>query len=62
MPVMASTGMWSSFASYRPFSRWMPPGPEVARQTPIFPVAFACAVAMKAAASSWWTSTKRILS
>lgn len=50
MPVMASTGMWSSFASYSPFSRWMPP--EVARQTPIWPVALACAVAMNAAASS----------
>ena len=34
MPVMASTGTWSSLASYRPFSRWMAPGPEVARQTP----------------------------
>src|SRR4051794_20817912 len=40
----------------------MPPGPEVARQTPIRPVAFACPVAMKAAASSWCTSTKRISS
>ncbi len=30
----------------------MPPGPEVARQTPILPVTFAYAQAMKAAASS----------
>ena len=41
MPVMASTGMWSSFASYRPFSRWMAPGPEVDRHTPSLPVALA---------------------
>ena len=41
MPVIASTGMWSSLASYRPLSRWMPPGPDVARQTPILPVALA---------------------
>ena len=37
-PVMASTGAWSSLASYRPLSRWMPPGPEVAMHTPIRPV------------------------
>src|SRR6266540_2595855 len=30
---MASTGTWSSLASYRPLIRWSPPGPEVARHT-----------------------------
>ena len=52
MPVMASTGMWSSFASYRPFTRCSPPGPDVARHTPSLPVVLAYAVAMNAAASS----------
>ena len=33
-PTMATTGTWSSLASYRPFSRWMAPGPEVAMQMP----------------------------
>ena len=33
-PTIATTGTWSSLASYRPLSRWMAPGPEVARQTP----------------------------
>src|SRR5690348_8961851 len=59
MPVMASTGTWSSFASYRPLSRWIAPGPEVARQTPSLPVALAYAVAMNAAASSWCTRKNR---
>src|SRR5690242_9442994 len=59
MPVMASTGTWSSLASYRPLSRWIAPGPEVARQTPSLPVALAYAVAMNAAASSWCTRKNR---
>src|SRR2546421_3099104 len=37
----------------------MPPGPDVARHTPIFPVALAYAPAMNAAASSWCTRTNR---
>src|SRR5579859_1166910 len=40
----------------------MPPGPEVARQTPNLPVNFAYPQAMKAAASSWRTCMNRILS
>ena len=59
MPVMASTGAWSSFASYSPLSRWIAPGPDVARHTPSFPVALAYAVAMNAAASSWCTRKNR---
>src|SRR5437868_5478240 len=59
-PTMATTGWWSSFASYKPFSRWMAPGPDVARQTPTSPVNLACAQAMNAAISSWRTCTKRI--
>ena len=37
-PMRATTGWWSMAASYKPFSRWMAPGPEVARQTPTSPV------------------------
>ena len=40
-PTIATTGTWSSFASYRPLSRWIAPGPEVAMQTPNLPVNFA---------------------
>src|SRR3954447_13679465 len=40
----------------------MPPGPEVATQTPMRPVYFAYPTAAKAAASSWRTCTKRSLS
>src|SRR2546423_2896884 len=58
-PTIATTGTWSSLASYRPLSRWIAPGPEVARQTPSLPVALAYAVAMNAAASSWCTRKKR---
>ncbi len=36
-PTIATTGTWSSFASYRPLRRWMAPGPEVAAQTPTLP-------------------------
>lgn len=60
MPVTASTGAWSSLASYSPLSRWIAPGPDVARHTPSRPVAFACAVAMNAAASSWRTRKNSI--
>src|SRR5205823_5599347 len=52
-PTMATTGWWSSLASYRPLSRWMAPGPEVAMHTPTSPVNLAWAHAMKAASSSW---------
>src|SRR5438094_893740 len=61
-PVIATTGAMSSFASYRPFNRWIPPGPEVAMHAPSFPVNLAYAHAAKAAASSWRTSTKRMSS
>jgi hypothetical protein len=37
-PTSASTGTWSSLASYNPFSRWIAPGPEVAVHTPSRPV------------------------
>ena len=57
-PTIASTGWWSILASYSPFSRWMAPGPEVARHTPISPVNLACAHAMKAAISSCRTWMK----
>ena len=33
-PTIATTGTWSSLASYRPLSRWMAPGPDVAMHTP----------------------------
>ena len=59
MPVTAITGAPSSFASYRPLSRWIPPGPMVARQQPSLPVSLACAPAMKAADSSCRTWMKR---
>ena len=36
-PTIATTGTWSSLASYRPLSRWMAPGPEVAAHTPTRP-------------------------
>ena len=36
-PTMATTGTWSSLASYRPFRRWIAPGPDVAMHTPTFP-------------------------
>ena len=36
-PTIATTGTWSSLASYRPLSRWIAPGPEVAAQTPTLP-------------------------
>ncbi len=52
-PTMATTGWWSIFASYRPLSRWIAPGPLVARQTATSPVNLAWATAMKAAISSW---------
>ncbi|CAM5300602.1 hypothetical protein SCANM63S_07320 [Streptomyces canarius] len=51
-PTIASTGTWSSFASYRPLSRWMAPGPDVAAQTPIRPLNFAYPTASNADISS----------
>lgn len=44
------------------FRRSIPPGPDVARHTPRRPVNFAYAQAMKAAASSCLTLTKRTVS
>ena len=57
-PTIATTGTWSSLASYRPLSRWMAPGPEVAMQTPTRPVNLAYPTASKAAISSClaWTN------
>jgi hypothetical protein len=37
LPQIASTGTWSSLASYRPVLMWVAPGPPVGRQTPISP-------------------------
>ena len=37
----ASTGAPSILASYKPLSRWIAPGPDVARHTPTWPVNFA---------------------
>lgn len=33
----ATTGTWSSLASYSPFGRWIAPRPEVAAHTPTVP-------------------------
>src|SRR5690606_36970689 len=48
-------------ASYRPFRRWIAPGPEVAMHTPGRPVNLACAQAMNAATSSCgaWMNSNR---
>ena len=51
-PTIATTGWWSSLASYSPFSRCTAPGPEVAVQQPTSPVNLAWAQAMNAAISS----------
>lgn len=56
-PTIATTGLRSSLASYSPFSRWIAPGPWVARQTPTSPVYLAWPLAMKAAISSCRTVT-----
>ena len=40
-PTRATTGTWSSLASYSPLSRWIAPGPDVAAHTPTFPENFA---------------------
>ena len=37
-PTIATTGTWSSLASYSPLSRWIAPGPEVATHTPTLPL------------------------
>ncbi len=54
-PQIASTGACDFFASYRPLSRWIAPGPTVPMQTPRRPVSWACALTANAAASSWRT-------
>ena len=45
-PVIAITGMESNLASVSPVTRLVAPGPDVAIQTPIFPVALAYPSAM----------------
>src|SRR3954447_26364087 len=57
-PTSATTGTWSSLASYRPLSRWIAPGPLVAAQTPNVPLNFAYPTASKADISSCrdWTN------
>ena len=54
-PVIATTGIESSRASTSPVTRFVAPGPEVAQQTPTFPVERAYPCAMKQAFSSWRT-------
>ena len=51
-PTIATTGVWSNFASYSPLSRCTAPGPEVAMQTPGRPVNLAYPTASKALISS----------
>ena len=62
LPVMATTGVLSALASYRPARRCIAPGPDVATHAPSLPVYFAYAHAMNAADSSCLTSTNFILS
>src|SRR3954452_16286635 len=67
-PQIASMGACDFFASYRPLSRWMEPGPTVPMQTPSRPLSCAWAPAANAATSSWRTpihsmrSSRRIAS
>lgn len=56
-PQIASTGACDFFASYRPLSRWIAPGPTVPMHTARRPVSCACADAANAPASSWRTPT-----
>ncbi len=60
-PTIATTGTWSSLASYRPLSRWMAPGPDVAAHTPTPPPNLAYPTASKADISSCrdWTNRGR---
>ncbi len=58
-PVIATTGARSRLASARPVVRFVAPGPRVARHTPARPVSRPQTSAMKAAACSWRTATKR---
>ena len=57
-PTRATTGTWSSLASYNPLSRWTAPGPWVLVMTPTSPVYLACPTAMRAAFSSWRACTR----
>jgi hypothetical protein len=59
-PPMASTGSPSEVAVARPVTRFVTPGPEVARQTPTLPVIRPMAWAMKAAFCSCRQSTSSI--
>ena len=61
-PINANTGTWSSRASYKPLSKWVPPGPADPNATPILPVSFASAAAAIAPTSSWRTWMYWILS
>ena len=54
-PVSATTGIESIRASTSPVTRFVAPGPEVAQQTPTFPVERAYPSAAKQAFSSWRT-------
>ena len=51
-PEIASTGERSTFASYRPVSRFVDPGPAMAKQAAGLPVSFPYAEAANAAAPS----------
>jgi hypothetical protein len=54
-PVMATIGTESMYASAIGVTRLVAPGPEVAMQTPTFPVACAYPVAAWPAPCSWRT-------
>ncbi len=60
-PVMATIGTESMYASARPVTRFVAPGPEVAMQTPTLPVAIAYPSAACAAPCSWRTRMWRTL-
>ena len=47
------TGAWSSLASYRPVSRFVEPGPAMAKHAAGRPVSLPYALAANAAAPSW---------
>jgi len=51
-PVIANTGIESTWAVYRPVTKLLAPGPEVAAQTPTVPIARAYPSAMWIAPSS----------
>ncbi|MOA28787.1 hypothetical protein D3C78_1497560 [compost metagenome] len=54
-PVMQTIGTESSIASAMPVTRFDAPGPEVATQTPTWPLARAKPLAASAAPCSWRT-------